>query len=97
MAEARFEELDDRMAAVCRYALKLTVAPSAITESDIEDLRAAGLDDRAIVDANQVVSYFNYVNRVVEGLGVELEESWPSRVRMRRHYDIGVRRTGPAV
>ncbi|MCA1703126.1 MAG: hypothetical protein LC808_07580, partial [Actinobacteria bacterium] len=77
MAEGRFEELGDRMAAVCRYALKLTVAPSAITESDIEDLRAAGLDDRAIVDANQVVSYFNYVNRVVHGLGVELEDSWP--------------------
>ncbi len=42
-------------------------------ESDLDAVRAAGLDDRAIVDANQVVSYFNYVNRVVDGLGVELE------------------------
>lgn len=58
-------------------------------ESDVEALRAAGCDDRAIVDANQVVSYYNYVNRVVDGLGVELEETWPEDVREKRHYDIG--------
>jgi hypothetical protein len=39
-----------------------------------------GLDDRAVVDANQVVAYFDYVNRVVEGLGVELEEHRPATV-----------------
>lgn len=59
--------------------------------SDVEALRAAGCDDRAIVDANQVASYFNYVNRVVDGLGVELEETWPEDVRKKRHYGIGSR------
>ena len=44
-----------------------------MTEDDVHALRAAGLDDRAIVDANQVVAYFNYVNRIAEGLGFELE------------------------
>jgi NAD(P)H-hydrate epimerase len=54
--------------------------------ADVERLRAHGLDDRAIVDANQVVSYFNYVNRVADGLGVELEASWPAELRAPRTY-----------
>ncbi len=41
---------------------------------DLEPLRAAGLDDRAILDANQVTAYFAYVNRVADGLGVALDE-----------------------
>ena len=45
-----------------------------MTRADVEALRTVGLDDRAIVDANQVVSYYNYVNRVADGLGVELED-----------------------
>lgn len=76
------------MAALCDYALKLTVTPAAMADDDLLPLRAEGLDDRAIVDANQVVSYFNYVNRVADGLGVELEESWPPEVRRRRHYSL---------
>ncbi len=62
-----------------------------MTEADLEPLRAAGLDDRAIVDANQVVAYFNYVNRIADGLGVELEPSWPSALRARRSYSLAVR------
>ena len=46
---------------------------ASIEEADVEDLRTAGFDDRAIHDACQVVAYFNYVNRVADGLGVELE------------------------
>lgn len=62
-----------------------------MVEADVDALRTAGFDDRAIVDANQVVSYFNYVNRVADGLGVELEDSWPEEVRKPRTYDIGRR------
>jgi alkylhydroperoxidase family enzyme len=36
-------------------------------------LRAAGFDDVAIHDATQVIGYFNYINRVADGLGVDLE------------------------
>jgi NAD(P)H-hydrate epimerase len=49
-------------------------------------LRAHALDDRAIVDANQVVSYFNYVNRVADGLGVQLEHDWPPEQRRPHRY-----------
>jgi NAD(P)H-hydrate epimerase len=66
------------------YALKLTRTPAAMTQEDIDALIEHGLDDRAIVDANQVVAYYNYVNRVADGLGVELEPSWPVEVRRRR-------------
>lgn len=52
-------------------------------EADVERLRDAGLDDRAIVDANQVVAYFNYVNRIADGLGVDLEGEWPDELRTR--------------
>ncbi len=76
------------MASLCRYALKLTITPSEMTASDVEALRDAGFDDRGVVDANQVVSYFNYVNRVVDGLGVELEESWAPYLRIKRHYNL---------
>ena len=42
--------------------------------ADLDTLRAHGLDDRAIHDAVQVIGYFNYINRVAESLGVELED-----------------------
>ena len=56
-----------------RFALQLTEQPASVEKSDIEELRRVGLDDRAIHAACQVVAYFAYVNRVADGLGVELE------------------------
>lgn len=55
------------------YARKLTRTPDAIKESDIANLRTLGFSDGEILEINQVISYFNYVNRTVLGLGVELE------------------------
>jgi hypothetical protein len=68
--------------------MKLTVSPWAMTEEDLAPLRAAGLTDSDIVDANQVVAYFNYVNRVADGLGVELEDRWSEHERWRRRYRL---------
>lgn len=45
-------------------------------EADIQRLRDAGLEDRAILDLCQVTGYFAYVNRMADGLGVELETYW---------------------
>jgi len=65
--------LDATDRALCAYADKLTRTPSAIDQDDVEALRAVGLDDRAILDACQVIAYFNFVTRLADGLGVELE------------------------
>jgi len=78
--------LPPRVPSLCGYARKLTLRPGDMVATDLDPLRAAGLSDRDIVDANQVVSYFNYVNRVADGLGVELEQTWPEAVRRRRRY-----------
>ncbi len=63
------------------YAEKLTKAPGAIERADVDALRATGFDDRAIHDAAQVISYFNYINRVADGLGTDPEEFFPARKR----------------
>ena len=56
--------------ALMRYAEKLTLSPGAMVEADVAALRDAGLDDGAILEANQIICYFNYVNRSINGLGV---------------------------
>jgi alkylhydroperoxidase family enzyme len=51
----------------------LTKTPEAICAEDISTLREHGFDDRAIHDATQVIAYFNYINRIADGLHVEQE------------------------
>ena len=67
------DALDGAELALLRYSEKLTSSPGAMVESDIEALRAAGVDDGQILEANQIVGYFNYVNRSLNGLGVPTE------------------------
>ncbi|MDH5255657.1 MAG: hypothetical protein OEW72_07055 [Gammaproteobacteria bacterium] len=62
-----------RELALVRYGDKLTLTPASISVNDIEPLRQAGLDDRAIHDACAIVAYFAFVNRIADGLGVEVE------------------------
>lgn len=58
------------------YSEKLTLRPYDMTEADIEGLRQAGFDDRAILDMAQIIAYYAYVNRIADGLGVKLEDYW---------------------
>lgn len=67
------------MRVLCDYAVKLTVAPAAVGAADADELRAHGWDDAAIHDAIQVISYFNYINRVAEAVGIEDEPEWGPR------------------
>lgn len=64
---------DDAQQAAMAYAKKLTLTIGDITEDDVEQLRAVGYDDGQVLEINQVVSYFCYVNRTVVGLGVNTE------------------------
>jgi len=55
------------------YVQKLTKEPYSIKKKDVETLKIAGYSDRDIFDINQITAYFNYVNRIADGLGVNLE------------------------
>ncbi len=63
----------DRLRAILTFAEKLTLAPRQVREEDHEPLRAAGLEDRGILEVVEVTAYFNFVNRLADGLGVSLE------------------------
>jgi len=65
--------LAPRARALVNYAVRLTRTPGAATEEDLAVLRTAGLSDTAIHDTACVVAYYNFVNRVASGLGVQLE------------------------
>lgn len=83
LAVGRRTALTDREQALVDYAMKLTTNPQNMAEDDVQSLRDAGLDDRAVLDLAQCIGYFNYVNRIVTGLGVSLEATvqpgqWPA-------------------
>ena len=61
---------DGRELALLEYAEKLTLRPGEIVEADVTRLKANGLADGEILEANQIICYFNYVNRSLNGLGV---------------------------
>lgn len=67
-------ELSEGEFLLCQYADQLTKAPSEDTSQLIQEIRKSGLSDRAILDATQAIAYFNFVNRMVMGLGVDFTE-----------------------
>ncbi len=88
----RQARLDPADRALCDYAVKLTLVPGQVTEQDIDDLRGHGFDDAAITIAVQGISYFNYINRVADGLGVDDEAGWTlsrEQWHQRRGRDYG--------
>ncbi len=72
----RKADLEQADRAMLDYAEKLTLRPWEMVEGDVLTLREAGFSDAAILDINQVTSYYAYVNRLADGLGVELEGYW---------------------
>jgi uncharacterized peroxidase-related enzyme len=66
--------LDPRRTALLIYAEKLTLTPAQVQREDIEALRAVGFADEDILAIAEVTAYYAYVNRIADGLGVQLEE-----------------------
>jgi uncharacterized peroxidase-related enzyme len=62
--------LPDQDRAMLDYVAQLTTHPARITPEDLDRLRRVGFDDRAILQINLIASWFNYINRVADGLGV---------------------------
>lgn len=63
----------DAELALLKYTEKLTLSPSKMKKNDIIALRKNGVSDGEILEANQIICYFNYVNRTINGLGVTTE------------------------
>ena len=64
---------ENKELALLIYAKKLTLNPGKINQKDFQELKKVGLNDGEILEANQIICYFNYVNRSINGLGVTTE------------------------
>lgn len=71
--------LAEREKAIVEYSLKITKTPSKMTKDDVETLRKIGLTDEAILNVVMVNGYFAFVNRMADGLGIELEDYWSAK------------------
>lgn len=67
--------LTPREVALLDYAVKLTVHPLDVQPADLDALRQHGFNDEQLVDAVHCIGYFNFINRVLDGLGVDPEPS----------------------
>ena len=72
----RQADLSNADRALLAYVEKLTLRPWDMVEDDVVALREADFGDAAILDINQVTAYYAYVNRLADGLGVDLEPYW---------------------
>jgi uncharacterized peroxidase-related enzyme len=70
----RTAELSAEDRALCDYAVKLTLTPGDVNETDVAALRQSGFSDEQITIAAQVIGYFNYINRIADGLGVDPQD-----------------------
>ena len=68
------ETLEPRLSHIVQHAEKLTTTPAAMTEGDLDELRAMGLSDKDILDITLITAYFNFVNRIAQGLGVAFSD-----------------------
>ena len=67
--------LTPREVALLDFAVKLTKLPSGVRKDDLDTLQGHGLSDEQLVDAVHCISYFNFINRVLDGLRVDPEPS----------------------
>jgi len=71
--QAKLTEADRAM---LDYVRVLTLTPAKTAESDIIRMRENGFTDKAILEINLIACFFAWCNRLVDGLGVELEDFW---------------------
>jgi uncharacterized peroxidase-related enzyme len=77
-------KLPPRSKALAKFADLVTRRPSAVRKKDVDSLRRHGLSDRDILDAVEVIAYFNYINRVADALGIDPEPEMRAAAENRR-------------
>ncbi|HEV2781212.1 MAG TPA: carboxymuconolactone decarboxylase family protein [Actinophytocola sp.] len=80
--------VSEKLKPVLRYVGKLTRSPSSVSKLDAEAVFAAGWDERALYHAVLVCALFNFMNRVVEGLGIKADDDYYA-MSGKRLNDIG--------
>jgi uncharacterized peroxidase-related enzyme len=74
-SDYRTAGLSRRELALLNFAVKLTKSPAEMRKDDMDGLRGHGFTDEQLVDAVHCIGYFNFINRVLDGLGVDAEPS----------------------
>ncbi len=92
LADLDSSEVDERLKPVLRYVGKLTTTPSRMTSADADAVYAAGWDERALYDAVLVCALFNFMNRMVDGLGITADPAYfpVSATRLHDHGYVGL-------
>jgi uncharacterized peroxidase-related enzyme len=86
VGDVEMEQIADKMKPVLRYAEKLTRQPDSLTKADVDAIFEAGWDETALYHTVAVTALFNFMNRLVEGLGIELDPAYvkPASERLAR-------------
>lgn len=77
-AEVLNPDLEEADRVMLEFVTRLTRTPRETGARDVERLRDEGFDDRAIHDICGIAAYYAFVNRIADGLGVDLEERFPA-------------------
>ena len=67
-------DLSEAERVMLEWVEKLTLTPSSCGQADVDRMRSAGWTDRDVLDIAQVCAYFNMRVRIVDGLGLEVDE-----------------------
>lgn len=76
VTHGRWRELDTltpRQRALCEVAEKLSASPTRMVEADWQPLRDMGFDDVALLEVGHIVGIFNYLTRLADGFGLQLD------------------------
>jgi uncharacterized peroxidase-related enzyme len=76
VSDGELTDVAPKLRPVLALARKLTLSPASVTDADAEALTAAGWDEAALYYAVAVTALFNFMNRLVDGLGIELDQSY---------------------
>lgn len=68
--------LDPADRAILKFVEKMTLMPSQMTAADVQSLRDVGFSDENVLEICGVAAFFNYVARIADALGIELEEHY---------------------
>ena len=74
MTDFQTADIDETTKAILEFAVKVTKAAPTVTLADLDHLRGYGLTDEALFAIVEIVGFFNYINRIADAFGIELDD-----------------------